>query len=170
MRVKVLKQHSYDFLWLYRRLEDFLSKRTLFAILKNWAFLDVSELAYVKSIFPDYYEPDIFPNNQEGVFVDVGAFTGDSIKQYVDTYGTGYRKIYAYEITDKSCHILKKNTAYLHDVIIRQKGVGRETGEMILESNNDSSANKLLDTSERMANAEQGGAESGNCNFRSGSG
>ena len=46
LRVQVLKQHSYDFLWLYRRLEDYLSKRTLFAILKNWAFLDVKELVH----------------------------------------------------------------------------------------------------------------------------
>lgn len=27
LRAQVLKRHSYDFLWLYRRLEDYMSKR-----------------------------------------------------------------------------------------------------------------------------------------------
>ncbi len=158
LRVQVLKQHSYDFLWLYRRLEDYLSKQTLFAILKNWAFLDINELVRVKSIFPDYYEPDIFPDNQDGLFVDVGAFIGDSIQQYVDAYGNGYRKIYAYEITEDSCRILKRNTAHLHDMIIRQKGVGREPGKMTLESNSDFSANKLQGASGGET-AKQGGQQ-----------
>ena len=34
-RAAVLKQRSYEFLWLYRRLEDYLSKRTLYAILRR---------------------------------------------------------------------------------------------------------------------------------------
>ena len=88
--------------------------------------------------------------------MDVGAFIGDSIKQYVDTYGTGYRKIYAYEITEKSCCILKRDTAHLHDVIIRQKGVGRESGKMTLKSNSDSSANKLQGASEGATTAQGG--------------
>lgn len=151
LRVQVLKRHSYDFLWLYRRLEDYLSKRTLYAILKNWAFLDTRELTVVKSIFPDYYEPSIFPDNRDDVFVDVGAFIGDSIIQYVQTYGTSYRKIYAYEITEESCRSLRKNTAGLHDVVIRQRGVGREPGEMVLENSKDSSANRLRDAIDKEA-------------------
>ncbi len=63
-RAAVLKRHSYDFLWLCRRLDDYLSKRTLTAILSNWAVLDLAYPQTVKSIFPDYWEPDIFPDNR----------------------------------------------------------------------------------------------------------
>lgn len=146
LRARVLKQHSYDFLWLYCRLEDYLSRRTLCAILKNWAVLDMKDLQAVKSIFPDYWEPDIFPDNEGDIFVDVGAYTGDSIGQYVAAYGMGYRKIYAYEISPDSYETLCKNIAAwkLHDVIPRQKGAGAARGEMYLSSSkSDASANQL---------------------------
>ena len=125
LRAAVLKQHSYDFLWLYCRVEDYLSRRTLCAILKNWAVLDMKDLQMVKSIFPDYWEPDIFPDNEGDIFVDVGAYTGDSIAQYAAAYGTGYRKIYAYEISPDSYDTLCKNVKALnlHDVIPRHKGM-----------------------------------------------
>lgn len=145
-RAAVLKRHSFDFLWLYCRLEDYLSRRTLYAILKNWAALDFDELQKVKSIFPDYWEPDIFPDNEGDILVDVGAYVGDSIAQYINTYGRNYRKIYAYEISSNSCNTLSKNVArwQLHDVELRRKGAGPARGEMFLDaSTTDSSANRL---------------------------
>lgn len=132
-RATVLKRHSYDFVWLYRRLEDYLSKQTLFAILFNWLLLNTQELIRVKSIFPDYYEPDIFPNNRGDIFVDIGAYTGDSILDYVKCYGANYKKIYAYEISGSSCDIMRRNLADLRDVEIRQKGAGKAAGGIIPE-------------------------------------
>lgn len=145
-RAAVLKRHSYDFLWLYCRLEDYLSRQTLYAILGNWAVLDTTELQKVKSIFPDYWEPDIFPDNEGDILVDVGAFVGDSIANYVNTYGRNYRKIYAYEISSDTYNSLCKNVAQwqLHDVEARRKGVGAVRGEMFLDANAaDASANRL---------------------------
>lgn len=142
-RAAVLKHHSYDFVWLYRRFEDYLSKQTLFAVLLNWLLLDTAELKRIKSIFPDYYEPDIFPNNRDDVFVDIGAYIGDSILNYVKYYGANYKKIYAYEISETSCNTMRKNLAELRDVEIRQKGAGKEAGEFFLNISSDPSANQL---------------------------
>lgn len=145
-RAAVLKRHSYDFLWLYCRLEDDLSRQTLYAILGHWAVLDTVGPQKVKSIFPDYWEPDIFPDNEDDILVDVGAYVGDSIWQYVNTYGTNYRKIYAYEISSDSCNELRKNVAQwkLHDVELRRKGVGAVHSQMFLDvSTETSSANRL---------------------------
>ncbi len=145
-RAAVLKWHSYDFLWLWRRTADYLSKRTLCAILLNWAFLNMSYVLTVKSIFPDYWEPDLFPDNKGDVLVDVGAYVGDSIEQYVKMYGKGYSKIYAYEISEDSCRQLRRNVEAmrLHDVIIRRKGAGAASGELfVAASGADPSANQL---------------------------
>lgn len=145
-RAEVLKRHSYDFMWLYRRLEDYLSKRTLFAILLNWMILDFNELSAVKSIFPDYWEPDIFPDNNGDVLVDVGAYIGDSIANYVNFYGPGYKKIYAYEISEQSCEMIRKNLKSLPNIEVRCKGAGREAGEFYLNvSGSDPSANQISD-------------------------
>lgn len=145
-RAAVLKRHSYDFLWLYRRLGDALSKRTLSAILINWAVLDLNYPQKVKSIFPDYWEPDLFPNNQNDVLVAVGAYTGDSIAQYVQMYGTGYKRIYAYEVSPESCEAMQANVKKLglHNVVICNKGAGSQRGELFLSrSASDASANQL---------------------------
>ena len=146
LRAEVLKRHSYDFLWLYQRLGDYLSKRTLTAILLNWAVLDFSYPVTVKSIFPDYWEPDIFPDNTGDVLVDVGAYNGDSVLQYVRMYGTGYNKIYAYEISADSFQLLRQNltNAGLHDVVLRRKGAGKTREQMYVgSSESDASANQL---------------------------
>ena len=143
LRVNVLKQHSYDLLWLYRRLNDYMSKCSLCAILKNWLFLDGKDLMQIKSSFSDYWEPDIFPNNHNDVLVDAGAFIGDSIIEYVKAYGTNYKKIYAYEICEDSYEFLCNNTKVLHDIIRKFKGIGKEQGKLFLEQNNNSSANRL---------------------------
>lgn len=153
LRADVLKQHSYDFLWLYRRLEDYLSKYSLFAILLNWAFLETEDLTKVKSLFPDYWEPDIFPDNKDDVLVDLGAFTGDSIAQYIAVYGTNYRKIYAYEISEDSYTQLCENTAQFHDIINIRKGAGKEKGKLFLEENQQASANRLSQMEGDMQNA-----------------
>ena len=145
-RAAVLKRHSYDFLWLYCRLEDYLSRRTLYAILKNWAVLDCAELEKVKSIFPDYWEPDVFPDNEGDILVDAGAFVGDSIAQYINTYGRNYRKIYAYEISSDSYNALCENVTKwkLRDVEPRRKGLGATHGEMFLAASEaNASANRL---------------------------
>lgn len=142
-RAKELKQRSYEFLWLYKRLEDYLSKRTLYAILLNWAFLDIDLVEKIKSPYADYYEPDIFPHNYKDVFVDVGAYNGDSISDYIRIYGRRYSKIFAYEISEKTCEVLRENMQKFHDVIVRQKGVGREHGSMSMVEGQDASANRV---------------------------
>lgn len=143
LRAAVLKQHSYDLLWLYRRLEDYMSRYTLYAVLKNWIFLDTECLKAVKSVFPDYWEPDIFPDNKGEVLVDCGAYTGDSVVQYIQMYGDGYDKIYTYEIARDSYSKLCSNTASLHDIINRYKGTGKEQGKMFIDSQVSYSGNHL---------------------------
>lgn len=145
-RAAVLKRHSYDFLWLYRRLNDYLSKRTLTAILINWAVLDLAYPQKIKSIFLDYWEPDLFPDNASDVLVDVGAYVGDSIAQYVRMYGDGYDRIYAYEVSPDVCKTMRVNMGKLglHDVVIRNKGAGSQHGELFLNrSASGASANQL---------------------------
>lgn len=145
LRAEVLKQKSYIFLWLYKRMEDYISKRTLYAIMLNWAILDINELAVIKSSFDDYYEPDIFMNNKNDVFVDLGAFIGDSIFSYINNYGENYKKIYAYEVSKKNFKTLQSNmnSENFSNIILKNKAVGKENGYMFIEEHEDSSSIKI---------------------------
>ena len=149
LRVDTLKHHAYDFLWLYIKTQDYISKRTLAAILMSWADIQIEALDVTHSIFMDYWEPDIFPDNKDDILVDLGAFTGDSIEKYVEVYGKGYKKIYAYEISDDSYNTLCQNIEEwgLHDVIPVKKGAGDSNKIMyIKECENSSAANSLSNT------------------------
>ncbi len=144
-RVAVIKRHAYDLIWLYRRLEDYTSKCTLIAILDNWLNMELESPMVMRSRFSDYWEPDIFPNNKDDVLVDVGAFTGDSIRQYIETYGQFYKKINAYEISPKSIEELHKAVVLngWHDVLIRQKGAGSSHRTMFLNEAENTSSNTV---------------------------
>ena len=146
LRASVMKHHIYDYLWLYRHTADYLSKRTLVAILMNWADLQCSALTVVKSIFRDYWEPDIFPDNKNDVLVDLGAYIGDSISSYIEVYGQGYKKIYAYEISNESYNQLCANISLQgwHDVEARRRGAGAKKAKMYVKgSPSDLSANSI---------------------------
>ena len=125
-RAAVLKRHSYDFLWIYRRTQDYLSKRTLAAILMNWADLQLNALVIVKSIYKKFWEPDIFRDNKDDILVCIGAASGASLKEYVEVYGSRYSKIFAYEPSPHLFEELSSNVNEwdYHDIEIINKAAG----------------------------------------------
>lgn len=153
-RAKTLKHCCFEFIWLYKKLNDYQSKRTLYAILMNWAFADMELLKEVKSPYKDYFEPDIFPDNRDDVFVDLGAYTGDSVYNYIRTYGDLYKTIYGYEIIPENCEQFRENLKEYHDVVLRPVGVGAEAGIMSLVSNGDLSAGRV-EKNQTMENFEK---------------
>ncbi len=152
-RVETVKRHAFDLIWLYKHLADYLSKTTLVSILYNWIYLDTAFPAATKSCFCDYWDPDIFPTNNGEVLVDVGAYTGDSIADYIRIYGQKYKKIIAYEISPQSVEILRNNViqSKWHDIEIRQKGAGSEKSTLYVDESADISANRV--SSEKSGNS-----------------
>lgn len=142
-RAATLKEHREDYIWLYGRLADYRSKRVLYAILANWFELDFGHLTQVKEPYADYFDADIFPDNQNDVLADVGAYVGDTVQAYVKTYGANYKRIYCYEVTPETVSLLERNTAALSSIEIRQKAVSDSPGFITIDSNaQDASANR----------------------------
>lgn len=134
-----------DFAWIYSRLTDDRSRRTLLAVLRNWRYFDFASLGEViDGRYDDYFDLEVLACGQNDVVADVGAYVGDTFLSYVKNYGfDGYRRYYCYEITGDSVQKLKHVTAGYPNVLCRQKGVGAERGEMYLAASADSSANTL---------------------------
>lgn len=91
-----LYNHIDDFAWVYGKLCDFRSKKTLYAILSNWYRYDFLSAAQTKeNLFDDYFDLDLVKCSKDEVIVDLGAFTGDTILSYIKNYGEDcYKKIY----------------------------------------------------------------------------
>ena len=129
-RCRALKDHQEDFIWLYERLEDYRSKMVLSGILRNWLYFDLSILFQIKeNNFADYFDLDLVTCNENEVFVDIGAYNGDSAKSFIETYGQ-YKKIYCYEITEESVLKCHETLSAYDNIEIRNKGVGSENKTM----------------------------------------
>ena len=143
-RTNALKNHLNDFIWLYTNLKDYRSKQILYSILNYWYNMDFNPLdkSFEKN-YTQYFDLDLIKCDDQEVFVDVGAFTGDTIKSYIDNYGA-YKKIYAYDITPDNIKLMKNNLKEYENIIYNEKAVSNCCKAFYLESNNQSSsANKI---------------------------
>lgn len=143
-RVHQLKAHYDDFIWLYGELADYRSKQVLYGILRCWITFDIIEKNNLReNNFSDYYDFDLISCSEDEVFVDLGAFTGDSTQSFIDSFGR-WRRIYCYEITDSSMRQMRENLKDYDNIVYRQAGVGREHTTMYLSRpDRTDSANRL---------------------------
>ena len=126
---KFLKENSEKFEKMYQSLEDYRSKKVFYAILNNWYNYDFINLEQVmEKCFSHYFDLDIIPSCQEEVFVDLGAFNGDTVEDFIKIYGDNYKKIYAYEMTEQSMRELKERVKNYPRIIYEQKAVSDEVG------------------------------------------
>lgn len=128
LKAKELYNHIDDFIWLYDKLKDYRSKKTLYAILNNWYNYDFKTTAETREILYDcYFDLDLIKIEKEEVFVDLGAYTGDTILSFIENYGEdSYKKIYCYEITPDTFEILKEKLKDYKNIDCRLKGVSNK--------------------------------------------
>lgn len=146
LKVHELKEHVDDFEELYINLEDYRSKKLLYAILNNWVHYDFNTLnEVIEKCYDDYFDLDLIPTCNEEVFVDLGAYTGDSTISFLRNYGDSYKKIYAYEITPETYQILVSNLKDYPNVVCYLKGVGDTRSSLsVVNSSADASANTVF--------------------------
>ena len=156
LRANSLKEHIEDYNWLYHKLKDYRSKKLLYGILNNWYNFDMeTDKRVIEKNYDQYWDLDIINPTPEEVIVDIGAYIGDSVLSYIDNYGiNNYKKIYAYEITPESMEILKNNTRYYPNIVIRKKAVLDIPKKVFLNISAEStSANQITDTGEEIIEA-----------------
>lgn len=133
-RIDMLTDHREDFIWLYKKLGDYRSKLVLVNMLYNWISF---EPTYIKEMcennFRDYYDLDLLQCDENEVVVDIGAYTGDSARGYIETFRK-YKKMYCYEITPETVEQMKTNLGGYSNIEIVNKGVGKESGKMYLQT------------------------------------
>lgn len=146
LRSVSIKEHLEDFTWLYSHLGDYRSKKTLYAILNNWYNFDFQTLATsIEANYSHYFDLDLIKCGKEDVIVDLGAYIGDTILDYLNQYGSEqYKKIYCYEITEESFNILKQNLSYYPNIEFRRKAISDHDGILSFQKSSvDHSANMI---------------------------
>lgn len=95
LKQQALSRHMEDFAWLYRRLADYRSRKTLYAILSNWYRYDFVTTSQAKEyLFSSYFDLDLLACDENEVIVDLGAYIGDTVLTYLEQYGEDCYKKY----------------------------------------------------------------------------
>ncbi len=154
-KAKIFKEKREDFVWLYNLLKDYKSKVVLLSVLNNYYNFDLNGLNLVADkTYKHYFDLDLLPSCKNEVFVDVGAYTGDTVLDFIASYGESYDKIYCYEITENMMDYMKNNFANLSNIEIRNLAVAEKAGKLYLNSNSaSSSANRAQEEGELAVDA-----------------
>lgn len=109
-----VRQNRDRFEKIYRLLADELSRKT-FECIVNYKLS--GNIDFLKLCEVSENEPfkSILNLNDKEVYVDLGAYTGDTVKQFTDAVNGKYRKIYAAEPDKKTFLRLKENVADTKD-------------------------------------------------------
>ena len=147
LKASTLKNHIDDFVWLYNNLCDYQSKSILYGTINNWYNWDFTYLSKsIQTLYDDYFDLDLIPKCENEVFIDLGAYIGDTTLSFINNYGSdSYNKIYCYEINKENFEYLKTNMKPYEDIDLRLKGVGAENKTMYLKENGELSSCQVSD-------------------------
>lgn len=132
-----------EYIGLYEKLIDYRSKSVLLGVLSNWMYFSFMG-RYKELIYDDYFDLDIINCSNHEVFVDAGAFTGDTCLSYINTFGLTYKRLYCYEITPSIFLQLQNNVSQYDNVVCRNVGLCDYDGYLCIESNGVAPANRLI--------------------------
>ena len=121
--------HRTEFQKLYELLEDDFSRRTLHNVIE---YRLTAELGLLNDIVvsPQYFVPDIIGPLKDEVFIDGGAYIGDTIASLYRERGKCWRKIYAWEPDEENRKILNGGGICYKDVEIIPFGLWNERCEL----------------------------------------
>lgn len=127
--------HKKEFQKLYDMLEDDFSKKTLRRVIEYRITGRTKALRGVVTK-PQYFPADIMKPAENEVFIDGGAYVGDTaedfIKHFVNRSGdkSSYRKIYEWEPDEMNIRQMKKNLSRYHDIAVVPYGMWKKKTEI----------------------------------------
>lgn len=134
-------KHISDFVEARECLADGLSKQTLDAMIEAREKGNVEQL--IKLARPDQYFNYLMyeKDSSEEVFLDCGAFNGDTILAYNQFTGGRFKKIIVFEPEKTNVEAIRKNTEKIGNINIVEKGLWNK--ETTLHFTSDSSASRI---------------------------
>ena len=143
-RVDVLKNHSESLKLLYESLEDYSSKKVLCNVLLNWVYFSPEYLNKIMhSQYDHYFDYDIITLSPDEVFVDLGAYTGDTAEEFMRETNCRFNKIYCYEFSKRNVEKLNAVAKIDERIIVRPFAIGDKKGTIFVDANEDASSDRI---------------------------
>jgi FkbM family methyltransferase len=123
------------FLEAFALLSDDLSREQYLNQLRWRVFLDFDSLSIAND--PQYFSKSALPPLKDEVFIDCGAFDGDTVGAIINfqNFHHNFRQLICFEPDPDNCQKLKKFVANLspefkEKIVIYQKATGKERGKI----------------------------------------
>lgn len=131
-----IEQHISEFEEVYRLLEDAQSKKSLMAFIKARVS---GNNKYVMEAFQqeaNFFHNDIYKISGEEVYLDVGAFNGDTIRLFIRENGRKYKYIYALEPDEQNYASLEQYVkgSRLENIEIQKIGAWKQKDVLCFSS------------------------------------
>ena len=121
-----VKGNSDNIRWLYASVEDYRSRKVVYGLVKFWLCRDFDHLDSIReNNYKEYFDLDILKDiiSAEEVFVDCGAFTGDTAEEYYDNFNS-CKTMYLYDMVPANIDQAVNKLSCHSGIIYRNKGVG----------------------------------------------
>ena len=128
MDYKFFIDNYVNYLKAYSLLCDELSKEIFVAHINSRIAGDYSEISKYNQQGKYGYDFEILKLSDKEVFVDCGAFDGDTIEEFLDYTNGKYSKIFAFEPDEANKTKLETKNNGRNDVKVIPKGVGNKNG------------------------------------------
>ena len=114
---------------IYEHMADQLSKDTYETMIRYRINRDPSLIMQIQQLDDKQYflEKTPFLHDHE-IFVDVGAYTGDTVQKFISAVNNQYNSIYALEAIPDIYKKLVENTKNYVNIFCHQVGIGGEKG------------------------------------------
>lgn len=114
--------------------EDDVSQNICFQLLQEWCDNESNSLKSI-STNDQYFCEDIIRIDDDEVIVDGGAYTGDTLQQFLDR-GCSFKKYYMFEISKSNYELMQKyveslGEKYRNKLVVLNSGLSNRTGTII---------------------------------------
>lgn len=137
-----IDEHWEEFEEVYYGLKDTLSRNVLAELIKAKLYVCGNHLLNLADSRQYFNELTFCRNSKDEIFVDCGAYTGDTIKKYIEFVDGSYKKIYAFEPDPKNFNIMKDSLNNFPNIELLNKGTWKE--ENVLEFEEKGSASQII--------------------------
>lgn len=129
----IFEKHKNYLSEVYNNLDDYISKMIYRNVIESryWKKTDLLSLTCEKD---QYFPTDIFKLGEEEVFVDAGAYDGDTIEAFLKITGQKYKYIYAFE-PDYNNYSKLLERGYEKNIQIYNAGLFCENKKMSFSAN-----------------------------------
>jgi FkbM family methyltransferase len=126
-----LKKNRFEWLKLGIILVDKKSRQVLESIVNHRLTLDTAYLAALNDkSAKQWFDPEIISPNPEAIFVDCGAYDGDTAEDFYHFNGNSAKKIYAFEIDPEIASRASKRLEFIEQACVFSQGVADKAKTM----------------------------------------